>query len=218
MVRIIEDDNITPIAQKQQPKPQVLDYRHHILLSVIGQVVAEAPSKVRQLLDDYSIELSRECPDEELADTLILAIGECDENFNRDLASLILDRTLNSSYDQYDFKQLAGQAANILSNLGNNQNADGQNPPGVLGGLTSTIGQIGGIIGQGIQAAQSQSASEHAKQGIMAHRRQMAEQQAADEQNKNNLMLFLLLTALGIGILGFIAYIKRQAQPTIKTS
>lgn len=217
MVRIIQEDNKIPLAPKPQPKAQELEHRHHLVLNVIGLVVAEVPEQVHQLLGDYSIELSRDYPEEDLADMLILAIGECDTDFNRDLASLILDRTLSSSYDQYDFKQLAGQAATILSSVGNSQNGENQNQGGVLGGLTNTIGQIGGILNQGLQAAQSQSASEQARKGIIAYQWQQAQKQEAEDQKKNNIMLFFLLTALGIGILGFMAYIKRQSQP-IKTS
>lgn len=218
MFRIIQDESeiSKPIEPQVKPKELELGFKHHLLLNVMGIVVAEAPEKVRQLLEDhYSIELSRDCPEEDLADTLILAIGERNADFDRDLASLILDRTLDSSYDQYDFKQLAGQAATIMSSVGNSQNSDGQNQPGVLGNITSTIGQIGGILSQ---VTQSQSAGEQARQGITAYRRQLAEQEESDEKRKNNILLFLILTALGIGIIGLISYMKRQSQPIIKTS
>lgn len=224
MFRIIQDESEIAKAPERQVPPQAkpemveLGGKHHLLLNALGLVVAEAPETVRQLLDDYSIELSRDCPEEEIADTLILAIGECQDDFNRDLASLILDRTLNNSYDQYDFKQLASQAVNILGNVGKQQNADGQNTPSVLGGLETTIGQIGSIISQSHQGNQAQSANAQARQGIAAHRRQLAEQREAQGQRKDNLMLFLLLTALGVGIIGLITYIKRKPQPIIKTS
>ncbi len=218
MFRIIQDESeiSKPTEPQVKPKELELDFKHHLLLNVMGLVVAEAPEKVHRLLEDhYSIELSRDCPEEDLADALILAIGECNVDFDRDLASLILDRTLDSSYDQYDFRQLAGQAATILSSVGNSQNADGQSSPGVLGNLTSTIGQIGGIISQ---ATQSQSAGDQARRGIIAYRRQLAEQRESEEKKKNNILLFLILTALGIGVIGLISNMKRQSQPIIKTS
>ncbi len=217
MVRIIPEDTPSKPEAKPQPEPQALGYKHQVFLNVLGVVAAEAPHQARQLLEDYSIELSRDCPEEELADALIYAIGECDEDFNRDLASLILDRTLYSSYDAYDFKQIAGQAANVLSTATNKQSGDEQQPAGVLGGLTSAIGQIGGILSQGLQAVQSKSASDQTKLGIAAYRRQQAGKQQAEEKKRNSMMLILLLTAFGIGLLGLLTYIKRQAQPIIKT-
>ncbi len=216
MVRIIEENN-QPI-ETSQPKPRLeLTYKHQVFLYVLGLVIAESSEPVRQLLEDYSIELSRDLPEEEIADTLILAIGECNADFNRDLASLILDRTLNSSYDQYDFKQFAGQAANILSSVSGEQKGEGQNAPGLLGGLASTIGQIGGIIAQNANGKQA-SANGQTRQAIEAYRKQQTKEQQTQQSRKNNLVLFLLLLVLGIGILAFITHLKRQAQPIIKTS
>jgi hypothetical protein len=213
MVRIIQENNTHNKPKKPMPTAEELNQTHHALLQVLGLIVAGKPEEVRGLLENYGIDT--ECSDGELADELLYAISEGDADFNMDLAGLILDSSLNDdSYDSFDFKNLANKATGIFSKGRDKQGDENENKPGVLKGLVSGIGQIGGIVGIGARSLQGKSASEQTRKGITAYQEKQAEQ--ADQKPNNNLMIVGLVVLLGFGLLAVISKLRKQEQTNLK--
>lgn len=214
MVRIIN--------QEQQPKAKTpapeapLTEKSKALLQVIGIVIADKPKAIRELLEDYSISFEKEPTEKELVDLLLTAIGECDPEFNNDLASIILDCTLENSYDSFDFKSMFSKAKDADAGADNSASAGGGGGGGLWAGIANAVGGIGGAIGQGIKGKQNRDqATANTIQGIYAYK----SQQAATEQSKGKnkiYMLLLLFVVVGLAITALVYFNRKQApQPQL---
>ena len=212
MVRIINQEQ--PKVQTLSTEATTLTEKSKALLQVIGIVIADKPKAIRQLLEDYSLSFEKDLTEKELVNTLLSAIGECDPEFNKDLASIILDCTLENSYDSFDFKSMfsktkdADAGADSNASGGGNTNGGG----GLWAGIANAVGGIGGAIGQGIKGKQNRDqATANTIQGIYAYK----SQQAATEQSKGKnkiYMMLLLFVVVGIAITALVYFNRKQTQ------
>lgn len=210
MVRIVNEEQ----PQVIQPIPeQSLSEKSQLLLQVIGVVIADKPEAIRDLLNDYSVSFDGEPSETELVDTLLLAIGEYDPDFNGDLASIILDCTLDSSYDSFDlksvFKKKDGEAkADNSAASGNNAGGGG-----LWAGIANAVGGIGNAIGQGIKGKQAKDqATTNTIQGIYAYRTQ----QAANAQSKgknNTYILIAICVVVGLAVTALLYFNSKPKAP-----
>lgn len=205
MVRIIN--------QEKPKEPEVkLTEKSKALLQIIAIIIADKPKAIQELLDEYSIELSEKPDEKELTDKLLSAIGECDKRFNNDLTQIILDCTIESDYDGFDFKSLFKKG----EDSGGEESGSGGGGDGLWAGIGNAIGGIAGSIGSGRRAREE--ATSKTLQGIYAYRAQLA----ANEQNKGKnkkQMIIALFVILGLVLLAA-AYFsnKKQSQqvPALK--
>lgn len=210
MVRIINQEQ--PKAKTPEPEAPLTE-KSKALLQVIGIVIADKPTAIRQLLEDYSISFEKEPTEKELVDMLLTAIGECDPEFNSDLASIILDCTLENSYDSFDFKSMFSKNKDADAGADNSASAGGGGGGGGLwAGIANAVGGIGGAIGQGIKGKQNrEQATANTIQGIYAYK----SQQAATEQSKGKNKIYMLLwlfVVVGLAITALV-YFNRKQQP-----
>jgi hypothetical protein len=205
MVRIIN-------KEKEKPKePEaMLNEKSKALLQIIGIIIAYNPKAIQELLEDYSIELTENPTDKELTDKLLSAIGECNKEFNNDLARIILDCTLESSYDNFDFKSLfkkGGDSSNEESG-----GSSGGGGGGLWGGIASAVGGIGSAIGGGRRAREE--ATTKTLQGIYTYKSQLA----ANEQSKGKNKMYMLIglfVLLGLAVAAMAFFSKKQSQQSI---
>jgi hypothetical protein len=195
------------VGQKEKPKPEIkqaprLSYKSNVLLQVMGIIIADKPEAIRGLLEDYGFELLENISDQELSDKLLQAISSGNAELHQELAELILDNTLDSSYDDFDFKSLLGN-----TNQSNASPDTQNNPGGLLGNITSTVNDIGNTISQ--QISQKRQASSQTLQGIMAYRQQQAQTDQSKNKTKNQ-MLIGLFFLLGICVLAIAASSRRR--------
>jgi hypothetical protein len=201
MVRIIKQEK--PKQQAEAP----LTEKSKALLQIIGIIITDKPKAVQELLEDYSVEFSESPDEKELTDKLISAIGENNNQFNNDLGRLILDCTLESEYDSFDFKSLFKKGED---SGGEESGASGGGGGGGLwAGIGNAIGGIAGSIGGGRRAREE--ATSKTLQGIYAYKAQLA----ANEQNKGKgkrQMVIALFVILGLVLLAM-AYFSNKKQP-----
>jgi hypothetical protein len=195
------------VGQKEKPKPvtrqaQGLSYKSNVLLQVMGIILADKPEAIRNLLEDYGYELPETISDQELSDKLLQAISSGNTDLHQELAEMILDNTLDSSYDDFDFKSLLGNA-NQNTGSTDSQNNSG----GLLGNITSTVTDIGNTISQ--QISQKRQASAQTLQGMMAYRQQQAQADQGKNKTKTQ-MLIGLFFLLGICVLAIAAGSRRR--------
>lgn len=199
MVRIINQEK-----PKQQPEAKLTE-KSKALLHVIGIVIADKPNAVQELMEDYGVEFSEKPDEKELTEKLIAAIGECDRQFNNDLGRLILDCTLESEYDGFDFKSLFKKGEE------SGGEESGGSGGGIWAGIGNAIGGIAGSIGSGRRAREE--ATSKTLQGIYAYKAQLA----ANEQNKGKgkrQMVIALFIVLGLVLLTMVYFSnKKQQQP-----
>ena len=210
MVRIINNE-------KEKPKePEVkLNEKSEALLQIIGIAIADNPKIIRELLEDYSIELTEEPGEKELTDKLLFAIGECNKEFNNDLARVILDCSLESNYDNFDFKSLLGKGGGSGSEEAGESSSNGGGGGGLWAGIANAVGGIGGAIGQGIKGKQAKDqATAQTLQGIYAYKAQLA----SNEQSKGKTKMYMLIgffVLLGFALVAIGSYMKKQShQPS----
>lgn len=201
MVRIINQE------KPKQPETPLTE-KSKALLQIIGIIIADKPKAVRELMEEYSIEFSEKPDEKELTEKLISAIGECNKHFNNDLGRLILDCTLESEYDSFDFKSLfkKGEDSGEEESGGSGGGGGG----GIWAGIGSAIGGIAGSIGSGRRAREE--ATSKTLQGIYSYKAQLA----ANEHNKGKgkrQMIIALFIVLGL-VLALMAFLSsRQKQP-----
>ena len=207
MVRIVQDE------KKLEPEVlKKLDPASEVLLQVIGIMVADNPLAVRDLLEDYSVETLDGISDQELTDLLLDAIQERDAEFNHELATVILDCTLESGYDSFDFKSLLGKGGNSQSSQEADQSAGNG---GLITGITSTLGKIGdGIKGR----LNRDQATSQTLQGIYAYKTQLSATQQTKAKSKKN-MLIAIVAVLGLSFIGLMIFMSKRsaAQTVLKT-
>ncbi|MFY9308564.1 MAG: hypothetical protein WAQ28_05865 [Bacteroidia bacterium] len=205
MVRIINQEK----PKEKEPEAKLTE-KSQALLQVIAIIIADKPKAIQQLLAEYSVELSEKPDEKELTDKLISAIGECDKHFNDDLARIILDCTLESEYDSFDFKSLFNKGGESEGEEGGGSGGGG-GMGGLWAGLGSAIGGIAGSIGGGRRAREE--ATSKTLQGIYAYKAQLA----ANEQNKGKnkkQMIIALFVVLGLVLLAIAFFSnKKQQQP-----
>lgn len=208
MVRIINH-------KKEQAKPQPetkLSDKSKALLQIIGIIIADKPLAIQELLEDYSIELTDKPDEKELTDKLLSAIGECDQEFNNDLASIILDCTLESGYDSFDFKSLFNKGGGDAGADDSGGSSGGGGGGGLWAGIANAVGGIGGAIGQGIKGKQAKDqATANTLQGIYAYKTQLASNEKSKGKNKM-LMLIGLFVLLGLAVAA-LAYFSKKETP-----
>lgn len=199
------------IINKEKPKEfqKKLGEKHQALLEIIAIIIADKHQAVQKLMEDYGIEFS-ETPDEkEMTEKLISAIGECNRQFNNDLGRLIMDCTLESGYDSFDFKSLFNKGGD--SGGEESGGTGGGSGGGLLGGISNAIGGIASSIGSGRRAREE--ATSKTLQGIYSYKAQLA----ANEQNKGKnkkQMIIALFAVLGLVLLAAIYFSnKKQQQP-----
>ena len=200
MVRIINNEKEKSSEQRQAR----LDEKSKALLKVIGIAIAERPEAIENILSAYSVELNNAPDEKELTEKLIAALAENDTDFNRELAELLLDSTLENSYDGFDIKSL-------LSNKGNGDSSGGG---GMVGSIANAVSSIGQTIGKGID--NKQNATAHTLQGIYAYKAQLAANQESKNKTKTAAMIAFLIL-LGIAIIALVSYMKKQAQQNPNT-
>ena len=209
MVRIVNQEQ----AKNEPTAAPALSEKSKALLQVIGIIISEKPEAIIELLADYSVTFGKEPSDKELVDTVLSAIGECDPDFNSDLASIILDCTLENTYDSFDFKSLFSKNKDTDSGAETGQSSGGAGG-GLWAGIANAVGSVGGAIGQGLKGRQArEQATATTLQGMYAYKSQLA----ANEQSKgkNNLYVLLaILTVAGLAVTALI-YFSRRQQPEI---
>ena len=199
------------IINREKPKEQEakLNEKSKALFQIIGIVIADRPEAIQELLEEYSIELSKEPTDKELTDKLLSAIGECDREFNNDLAAIILDCTLENSYDNFDFKSLFNKGD---SGGEQSEGSSGGGGGGLWGNIANAVGQVGGAIGQGIKGRQAKDqATSQTLQGIYTYKAQLA----ANEQSKGKNKLYMLIALfvlVGLVITALAYFNKKQLE------
>ena len=206
MVRIINEEQAK--AQTPAPEPKLTE-KSKVLLQVIGIVIADKPQAIRELLENYSIAFAKEPNEKELVDTLLSAIGECDPEFNSDLASIILDCTLESTYDDFDFKSNFSNYKDGEADSGQSSGGGG----GLWAGIANAVGGIGGAIGQGLKGKQARElATANTIQGIYAYKSQVAANEHSKQKNKVY-MLIALFVVIGLAVTALIYYYRKQQTP-----
>jgi len=199
MVRIINKEKG---SEQRQAK---LDEKSKALLKVIGIAIAERPGAIENLLSAYSVEIG-EAPDEkELTEKLIAALMENDTDFNIELAEILLDGAIESSYESFDFKSL----------LSGKENGDSSGGSGMVGSIANAVSSIGQTIEKGID--NKRNATAHTLQGIYAYKAQLAASQQGKDKTKTAAMIAFLIL-LGVAIIGIIAYRRKQAQEILPVS
>lgn len=209
MVRIINQEKKQEKAQEPEVK---LNEQSKALLQIIAIVIADNPKAIQELLDDYSIELTENPDEKELTEKLLSAIGECDKEFNSDLSSIILDCTLESNYDSFDFKSLLNKGGDSGTEESGGSSGGGGGG-GLWGGIANAVGGIGGAIGQGIKGKQAKDqATATTLQGIYSYKAQLAATEQSKSKNKTFMLLGLFLL-LGLAVAALAYYNKKQQQP-----
>lgn len=210
MVRIVNEEQ----PQVIEPAPeQPLTEKSKLLLQVIGVVIADRPDAIRDLLDDYSVTFDSDPDETELVDTLLSAIGECDSDFNSDLASIILDCTLDSSYDSFDLKSVFKKKdgdAKADSSAASGGNAGGG---GLWAGIANAVGGIGNAIGQGIKGKQAKDqATTNTIQGIYAYRTQQAANAQSKGKNNTNILIAICVV-VGLAVAALLYFNRKPEAP-----
>ncbi len=208
MVRIIND------KKAAVAKEGALSERSKVLLQMLSIVLAEQPIAIQNLLEEYQIELSSQPTDQERTEKLLSAVAACDHRFNTELAKIILDCTLESEYDNFDFKGLfkKGESDSEESSSSGGGNGGG----GLLAGIANAVGGIGGAIGQGIKGKQAKDqATSQTLQGIYNYRTQLAATEKSKGKNKTVLVISMLV--LVVIVIGAIAYYKQRQTQLQKT-
>lgn len=203
MVRIINNEKVKP----KEPEA-MLNEKSKALLQIIGIIIADNPKAIRELLEEYSIELSEIPTDEDLTEKLLSAIGECNKEFNNDLASIILDCTLESSYDSFDFKSLFKKGGDSGGEE-SGESSGGGGGGGLWAGIANAVGGIAGSIGSGKRAREE--ATSKTLQGIYAYKAQLAANEKGKGKNKM-FMLIALFVLLGLAVAAIAYYTKKQSQ------
>lgn len=203
MVRIINNE-------KEKPKqPEIkLNEKSIALLQVIGLIITDNPKAIHELLEEYSIELSENPTDKELTDKLLSAVGECNKEFNNDLTSIILDCTLESSYDSFDFKSLFNKGGDS-GREESEASSGGGGSGGLWAGVANAVGGIAGSIGSGKRAREE--ATSKTLQGIYAYKAQLAANEQGKGKNKMY-MLIALFVLLGLAVAALAFFSKKQSQ------
>lgn len=199
MVRIINKE------KPREPEAKLTE-KSEALLEIIGIIIADKPKAVQELLEDYSVDFTKSPDEKELTDKLLSAIGENNKQFNNDLARVILDCTLESEYDSFDFKSLFKKGED---SGGEESGASGGGGGGIWAGIGNAIGGIAGNIGSGKRAREE--ATSKTLQGIYAYKAQLA----ANEQNKGKnkkQMIIALFVVIGLILLAA-AYFSNKKQP-----
>ncbi|MDO9001004.1 MAG: hypothetical protein Q7W45_14650 [Bacteroidota bacterium] len=203
MVRIINNE-------KEKPKePEIkLNEKSKALLQIIGIIIADNPKAIIEILEEYSIELSENPTDKELTEKLLSAIGECNKEFNNDLARVILDCTLESSYDSFDFKSLFNKGGDSGGEE-SGASSGGGGGGGLWAGIANAVGGIAGSIGSGKRAREE--ATSKTLQGIYAYKSQLAANEQGKGKNKMY-MLIALFVVLGLAVAAMAFFSKKQSQ------
>lgn len=206
MVRIINQE------KPKEPEAKLTE-KSKALLQIIAIIIADKPKAVQELLEEYSIEFSEKPDEKELTEKLLSAIGECDNHFNNDLTQVVLDCTLESEYDGFDFKSLFKKGEDSGGEESGGSGGGGGGMGGLWAGLGSAIGGIAGSIGGGKRAREE--ATSKTLQGIYAYRAQLAANEHNKGKNKKQ-MIIALFVVLGLVLLA-IAYFsnKKQQQQTV---
>lgn len=196
------------ITGKEKPKEQEvkLTEKSKTMLQIIGILITDKPKAVQELLENYSIELTEKPDEKELTEKLLSAVGECNKEFNSDLSGIILDCTLESEYDSFDFKSLFNKGGDAEAEEGGGSSGGGG---GILGGITNAIGGIAGSIGAGKRAREE--ATSKTLQGIYAYKAQLASNEQSKGKNKMY-MLIALFVLLGLALAAMAFYAKKQSE------
>ena len=207
MVRIVGKENKEVPAQAQNLNPA-----SEALLQIVGIMIADKPQAVCNLLEDYSIELPENISEAELTEILLDALKENNPEFNSDLASLILDCSLESEYDNFDFKSLFKKGA---SSEGEQEAESGSNTGGLISGVAGALGKIGDGIKNKLNRDQATSQT---LQGIYAYKTQALATEQSKAKSKRN-MLIAVLFLLGLSFLGFMYFMNKPSTqtPPLKT-
>ena len=177
------------------------------MLQIIGILIADKPKAVQELLENYSIELAEKPDEKELTEKLLSAVGECNKEFNSELGSIILDCTLESEYDSFDFKSLFNKGGE--SGEEESGGSGGGGGGGLIGGITNAIGGIAGSIGAGKRAREE--ATSKTLQGIYAYKAQLAKGEQSKGKNKMY-MLIALFVLLGLALAAMAFYAKKSEE------
>ena len=206
MVRIINN------KEAAVAKEEVLSERSKVLLQMFSIVLAEQPKAIQNLLEDYQIELSPQPTDKERTEKLLSAVAACDHRFNTELAKIILDCTLESEYDNFDFKGLFKKGESEEGGSSEGGNSGG----GLLAGIANAVGGVGGAIGQVVKGRQAKDqATAQTLQGIYNYRAQVASQEKSKGKNKTAMVISIMV--LAILVIGAIAYYKQRQTQLQKT-
>lgn len=206
MVRIINN------KEAAVAKEEVLSERSKVLLQMFSIALAEQPMAIQNLLEEYQIELSPQPTDKERTEKLMSAVAACDHRFNTELAKIILDCTLESEYDNFDFKGLFKKGESEEGGSSEGGNSGG----GLLAGIANAVGGVGGAIGQVVKGRQAKDqATAQTLQGIYNYRAQVASQEKSKGKNKTAMIISIMVMA--ILVIGAIAYYKQRQTQLQKT-
>ena len=206
MVRIINNKEAAVALE------EVLSERSKVLLQMFSIALAEQPMAIQNLLEEYQIELSPQPTDKERTEKLMSAVAACDHRFNTELAKIILDCTLESEYDNFDFKGLFKKGESEEGGSSEGGNSGG----GLLAGIANAVGGVGGAIGQVVKGRQAKDqATAQTLQGIYNYRAQVASQEKSKGKNKTAMVISIMV--LAILVIGAIAYYKQRQTQLQKT-
>lgn len=200
MVRIINQE------KPKEPETKLTE-KSRTLLQIIGIIIADKPKNIQELLEEYSVKFKESPTEKELTDKLLSAIEECNKQFNNDLARMILDCTLESEYDSFDFKSLFNKGRDSEAEEGG-ESSGGSG--GLWTGVANAIGGIGNAIGGGRRAREE--ATTKTLQGVYAYKSQLAADEQSKGRNKKQMIIALFLV-LGLVLLAIAHFNNKQQQP-----
>jgi len=207
----------------KQPRNKKLPQQAEITLHMLGLFIAKNPNLIKKLLSDYGVKISTKPGAKELSDKIIKAIGDGNNQFNKDLTKLIIEELVKSDhYSNFDFKSL-------LSGKGGAENGDDSGRKaggGIFSNVLGAVGKLTNLIGKGKdrKLAEQQMRSQ-TMQGMLAYKAQQdalaAQKGKGKDKGNQNLIIIavvaVILIALGIVIVPKIMKPKPQPLPNPTT-
>jgi hypothetical protein len=218
MLRIIHQQESKTNSDPSQDTPVAISPAGENLLELLGYVIADHPVQVKSLLAHYGV-ATNEGDDEALAKRIVEAIGAGSPDFNMDLAELMIDSSLDSAYDGFNFKSLFSKGDdNGDSSAGGG--SGGNNGGGLMSAVAGALGSIGSAVSNRIQNGPAKDqATMQTIQSMMAYKQQQQQQQVKGQQSQQKgkqAMIIGLFVLLGLGLVILFVTGKSDTQPPIQ--
>lgn len=206
MIRIIN------IPEAKQPDEQTDSLKHEplqlnlvskSLLQILAITIADNATRVAELLDSYSVELSSKPDEKELTEKLLEALCQQNPDFNSELAQLILDNNLGNTDDKLD--------VGLLFKGGHDSFAGEGGTVGLINGITGAITGVANAIGA--KRSGREQATANTLQSIYAYKTQVAAGSVEKKQDGGGTKLLLLMglfLLIGIAVAAMFSYAKNQ--------
>lgn len=171
----------------------------------IGAILAEKPIQLFQLLQKHGFEVGSKMSHQELGSLVISVIAEQNQEFNYDLAQLIIHQ--ESEYDTF-FKKASGSQSSPIN--------VGADPVSAVAGAIGSIFSFAGSLQN--QKAQKKQARKETLFGMMNSINQKEEAQRASVESAKQQKLYWrlgILTATTITV-GLFIWQHKRISPTFK--